>query len=231
MVDRLPSPVRRAVVAVAVALAWLGLAIPGATHAGTDTGRLQVRAGVAGARVSLDGRHLGAAPLNRVVTVGRYTLRVERDGYAAVQDVVDVRPGETTEVVVSLRPLPAPARVRGLVGVALGIDARASRFSLWLGVREPGGRVDLAAIFESGEHTTLGLDLRFYVLRGPVRPFVHARAGRVKPSVGPALLMDEVGTGLGVGHPRLPHITYFVEISRQRPWGAVPISIGMTGAI
>ena len=80
------------------------------------TGRITVRTTPPGARVTIDGRDVGKAPLT-IPNLGRgaHTVRVMRDGYTAVERRVTITPNEPTSTLTlnlvprSSAPAPAPA--------------------------------------------------------------------------------------------------------------------------
>ncbi|MCA9671349.1 MAG: PEGA domain-containing protein [Myxococcales bacterium] len=74
-----------------------------------------------GAAVSIDGKHVGTAPLTRELSPGSYLLKVEREGYAPWSTTVSVAAGATVQVPVTLRSL------AGSDGGAGGAAAATSR--------------------------------------------------------------------------------------------------------
>lgn len=70
-------------------------------------GSLAIDAQQTGARVELDGRELGKAPLERVVQVepGDHRVSARRDGYAPFDARIDVQPGAVSAAYVRLLPL------------------------------------------------------------------------------------------------------------------------------
>jgi hypothetical protein len=91
-------------------------------------GVLVVKANVPGARVYLDGRSLGAAPIDEHVGPGTHALRVVADDMKDYNEVVEIRRGQTTKALVRLNPTPSrtPAWVSG--GIALALLAAGGAF-------------------------------------------------------------------------------------------------------
>ncbi len=82
---------------------------------------LRISVSVVGAKVILDNEDPGKAqlaPVNRVVTPGRHTVRVVREGYYPVTRQVDVRPGDQASLFVDLRPTPRFGYLRVMANVA-----------------------------------------------------------------------------------------------------------------
>jgi hypothetical protein len=84
-------------------------------------GELVVKANVPGAKVYLDGRLLGAAPIEEQVPAGRHAMRVVAEDMKDYNDVVDIERGQVTKALVRLNPTPSrtPAWVSG--GLAFGV--------------------------------------------------------------------------------------------------------------
>jgi tetratricopeptide (TPR) repeat protein len=125
---RKPRPFRRALVpgAVAVVLAGLAVAVyalrkpppPLAEKSPPETpsGTLQLSGAPAGARVLLDGAPFDAS---RPVAAGRHHLRIEADGFKALDRDVTVAHGATVKVALAMRKRPAaPARPEKLAAPA-----------------------------------------------------------------------------------------------------------------
>lgn len=83
-----------------------------------------------GARVLLDGRHQGAAPLTLRLRRGRYALSVEKEGYAPAARQLEIA-GQAREVVdLSLTPAPSPVEPGGALSAA-GPSATVRARRLW----------------------------------------------------------------------------------------------------
>jgi len=88
------------------------------------TGSVEVTANVDGASVYIDGEQVGDAPFaNKAIRIGRYEVRVTKDGYADLVEGVRVRPGKTVELHASLELLPPSLRVESDVpGATVFLD-------------------------------------------------------------------------------------------------------------
>lgn len=72
-------------------------------------GTLALTTSPAGAVVTLDGKSLGLTPLSKAVRPGRHTLAVTLAAHAPVEQAVEVKAGETTQLALVLTPDPASA--------------------------------------------------------------------------------------------------------------------------
>lgn len=77
-------------------------------------GRFEVQASVPGARVALDGRELGEAPLLVEAPVGTHVLRVEAPGHRTWARTIDVFEGSRPEISIGLSPEPATEVARAM---------------------------------------------------------------------------------------------------------------------
>lgn len=91
------------------------LAEPGA-HIGLapevcrNTGWLEVRANVEGARLVVDDEvSPSVLPERRTVTVGEHVVEARKEGYRAFRGLVAIEPGETREIFAELEPVPHAA--------------------------------------------------------------------------------------------------------------------------
>lgn len=123
-------------------------------------GTLRVASALAGARVLIDGRELGAIPFSREVFEGQYELVVQKDGYHSYMATAEVACGKSTEVTAVLDKVQGPVRNRRSVspfpvgaGVLLGIGVVSLAAGIGLGARalELNGEViGNAGPFDSG---------------------------------------------------------------------------------
>lgn len=123
-------------------------------------GTLRVASAVAGAKVLIDGRELGAIPFTREVFEGQYELVVQRDGYHSYMTTADVTCGKSTEVTAVLPKVQGPIRNQRRMstfpigaGILLGIGAVSLAVGSGLGARtlELNGEViGHAGPFDSG---------------------------------------------------------------------------------
>jgi hypothetical protein len=65
--------------------------------------------------VNIDGRFQGVTPLNLTLPIGTYTLRLEREGYLAISEVVPVDRGSVIEIRRTLVPVAGSMIVPGTV--------------------------------------------------------------------------------------------------------------------
>ena len=81
------------------------------TDAVARTGRITVRTTPAGARVTIDGRDVGKAPLTIPnLTRGTHTVRIMRDGYTTVERRVEISAGQpSSTITLNLARTAAPA--------------------------------------------------------------------------------------------------------------------------
>ncbi len=70
-------------------------------------GALLVKSNVPGAKVYLDEKFLGAAPLNETVAPGEYQLRVAADGMKNYETPLTIERGQTTKALVRMNPAPS----------------------------------------------------------------------------------------------------------------------------
>jgi hypothetical protein len=98
-------------------LVVLALAAPAAAQPGSDPGTLVVTIRPASADVFIDGERWvssdPSAPLEVQLAPGRHSIDVRARGYQRFRTVVDVRPGESTPLNVSLPAGVAPPQLRG----------------------------------------------------------------------------------------------------------------------
>jgi hypothetical protein len=90
-----------------------------------ETGTLLVNSTPHGARVLLDGTNAGLSPLMLGnISAGNHTVMLEKDGYSAVTQNVDILPGQTYPVDILLVPVstavPQATRAAGLVPAMAG---------------------------------------------------------------------------------------------------------------
>ena len=114
------------------------LLLDATTHA---RGTLQVAAvdqNTRGAEVKVDGRKVGTIPVEREIFTGSHHLRVERIGYLAFNEQVEVEEGKPTRMEVQLVrvPLPSkqpgrPLRAAGWVLAGVGLAATVVGATLW----------------------------------------------------------------------------------------------------
>ena len=107
-------------------------------------GRFRVEADAAGARVFLDDRALGEAPLTARAAPGPHLLRVEAPGRRAFGQLIDVFAGDRAPLRIALSPHPAreelaqieaharEARLGALPGALGALAAHALRPTLWV---------------------------------------------------------------------------------------------------
>lgn len=72
------------------------------------SGSLRIRAGIADANITLDGRPLATTPIRgplRGIPAGDHGLMVTKPGYGDLLQTISVRPGKTTRIHVDLVPL------------------------------------------------------------------------------------------------------------------------------
>ena len=93
-------------------------------------GEVEVRAGVALARVYVDDVDRGAAPVRLRLTVGRHALRVEAPGHRGYGAFVDVLEGARPPLLVQLSPTPALDAARALDAAAAQGDYAAVRAAM-----------------------------------------------------------------------------------------------------
>ena len=94
-------------------------------------GVLAVTAVPVGARVRLDGRLVGTAPLELPVEPGERSLRIARSGYIGRKQPVLLTAGTTSHVDVELQPRPGSRlRTLGWVGLAAGVAATGAGVTL-----------------------------------------------------------------------------------------------------
>jgi tetratricopeptide (TPR) repeat protein len=69
-------------------------------------GRIRLAANVDGARLSVDGRTLGAGNLlYSKIKSGRHNYVVDMDGYESARGTIEVKPGQTASLAVTLKPI------------------------------------------------------------------------------------------------------------------------------
>lgn len=81
---------------------------------GRRPGRLSIQTMVAGAEVLVDEESVGTTPIEEPISLpaGEHTVRVRRPGFTEFSEVVQIRPGETTEVMVDIMALAMVLTVR-----------------------------------------------------------------------------------------------------------------------
>ena len=99
------------------------------TDAVARTGRITVRTTPAGARVTIDGRDVGKAPLTIPnLTRGMHTVRIMRDGYTTVERRVEISTGQPSSTITlnlaRTRRSRHPSGGRGTRGAADRIGSR-----------------------------------------------------------------------------------------------------------
>lgn len=115
------------------------LAVEARLTSRSTTGILVVRSPVAGARVSVDGRPVGAAPAEASLRAGTHTLVVERDGYEAARTTAVVVAGERKQVTIPLeRTKPLVARWYFWAGVGAVVVGGAVLTGALITERSPG---------------------------------------------------------------------------------------------
>ena len=112
-----------------------GLLLDATTRARGTLAVTATDASAAGAAVQVDGRALGALPLQREAFAGPHVLRVERPGYLPSEEVVTVAENETSALAVHLRkpppPPPRPLRAAGWILGGAGLAAVVTGAVLW----------------------------------------------------------------------------------------------------
>lgn len=77
----------------------------------SGTGRIEIAVSPDDAVIKLDADPPRRSPATAIVRAGGHTLVIERDGYVRVEQQIEVNPGETVEVPVSLMAIPPPPTV------------------------------------------------------------------------------------------------------------------------
>lgn len=137
-------------------------------------GTLVLDSSVPGAAVSLDGEPLGQTPVTRLLKPGKHEVRVSHPGYYAVERLVTVEAGKTTQEVVRLVGVPgtAPAplppaetaapvasggfRVPVAGWVALGLGVAAGGVGTWLAIQAHNNQNELLAGYNPANNTYQG---------------------------------------------------------------------------
>ena len=133
------------------------LLAPGAAAAQED-GILDVKCNVDGAAVFVDGDLLGEAPILEIIPAGRHTIQVVREAYEVHEQVIDLLPDTTVEVVATLR--------RILPGIAIEVDVDTAK--VFLDGKEVGAGSVVVDPTTLGEHTLVVDGGDFGRYEGPI---------------------------------------------------------------
>lgn len=206
-------------------------------------GTLRVTSNVPAARVDVDGRSIGTAPMEAAVAPGSHVVVVSRPGYRAVERRVEIAADAHHDLHAELVPVarggaastgygagrhsyrvteavqPAgPEHGPGfLLGAEYGLTGGSFEYAVAVGAR-PAPVVDvmaLAGLFDGG--AGLGGEVRVYLARGRLRPFL--RGGALHRSADDARRTDlEAGGGVLVGGaaPGPVGLEYFLQVSARR---------------
>ncbi|MCB9704665.1 MAG: PEGA domain-containing protein [Myxococcales bacterium] len=91
--------------------------------------RVRVTSDPPEAEISVDGEHVGRAPITRVIPPGRHRVRARLFGYVDAEEEIEVGEGERAQLHLALGPTPPPPppppkpRVNGWIPLGLGIPA------------------------------------------------------------------------------------------------------------
>ena len=210
-------------------------------------GTLRVTSNVPAARVAVDGRSIGLAPLEAPVAAGSHVVVVSRPGYRAVEERVEVAAGASHEVRAELialvgggtsagygagppsgetsggiveRPVEPPGGEPGaafLIGAEYGLAGGSFEYALTLGAR-PAPVIDvmgLAGLFDGD--VGLGGEVRVYLARGGLRPFLRGGAlRRFRDEAGQTDLEAGGGVLVGGASPGPLGFEYFLQMSARR---------------
>jgi hypothetical protein len=98
---------------------------------------LHVAANQPGATVSVDGKDVGAAPVEVQRPAGSYGVTVQKSGFAVYQTHLTVRPGEAANLMATLEPKKAPIYKRWWFWTAAAVVVAGVAVGTYFGTREP----------------------------------------------------------------------------------------------
>jgi tetratricopeptide (TPR) repeat protein len=195
--DQVDAPDADELTAHIQALAARSSAAPagGPTRAAPRRGSLAVDAGKPGAIVLVDGRSLGAAPIDRILDVepGPHRIEASRAGYVPFRAAVDVQEGGLSAAYVDMQPLSRPREsggsARAWTWIAAGASAAAIATAAGCGLASVAAREDgaprSARDWSTASGVALGSALTFaiaatvlYFVEGPsesARASAHAQ--------------------------------------------------------
>jgi hypothetical protein len=210
-------------------------------------GTLRVISNVPAAQVAVDGRSIGLAPLEAPVAAGSHLVVVSRPGYRAVEQRVEIAADGSHEVHAELIPLTGGGPSTGygegppsgetigvtvegsaeppgsepgaafLVGAEYGLARGSFEYAVALGAG-PAPVVDVmaqAGLFDGD--VGLGGEVRVYLARGGLRPFLRGGAvHRFRDEAGETDLEAGGGVLLGGASPGPLGFEYFLQVSARR---------------
>ncbi len=187
-------------------------------------GTLALTTSPAGAVVTLDGKSLGLTPLSKAVRPGKHTLAVTLAAHGPVEQSVEVKAGETTQLALVLTPDPVTAPPPTVAAEAPADDASWRPIAGWSAVGVGVALVGLGVAFNVAANGTVDD-------AGALRLGDEAEHGALSDDLDQQRALMYVGYGLGAA---LVAGGMAVLLWPEDDAGAAPaasLSVGPTGVL